>query len=115
MGDFCVLFGKDPAYTQTLLVLADAGDLILWDSRTVHGGQVGTGRPETNEPQLARLTQTVCMIPRKWADADTLEWRRKAFEQGLGTTHWPNEPKATCYPGKSYRPITLSAEQAALL
>ena len=24
------------------LLLAKAGDLILWDSRTVHGGRVGT-------------------------------------------------------------------------
>jgi ectoine hydroxylase-related dioxygenase (phytanoyl-CoA dioxygenase family) len=65
-GDFCVLFGKDPVQKQKVLVLAEAGDLILWDSRTVHGGLVGTGRamPKTGEAKLARLTQTVCMIPR---------------------------------------------------
>jgi len=30
---------------ERLLVEARAGDLILWDSRTVHGGLVGTGKP----------------------------------------------------------------------
>lgn len=40
-GDFCVLFGQDLAQKKKKLVLAEAGDLILWDSRTVHGGLVG--------------------------------------------------------------------------
>ena len=30
-------------YSDTILLLAEPGDLILWDSRTVHGGRVGTG------------------------------------------------------------------------
>jgi len=41
--DFCVLGKEDPLQTQErLLLLAEPGDLILWDSRTVHGGRVGT-------------------------------------------------------------------------
>ncbi len=64
-GDFCVLFGSDPVQRKKVLVRAEAGDLILWDSRTVHGGLVGTGAfPRNGEAKLARLTQTVCMIPR---------------------------------------------------
>ncbi len=44
--------------------MARAGDLILWDSRTVHGGKVGTGLPVPADlagaaVSLPRLTQTV--------------------------------------------------------
>ena len=28
---------------RATLIKADPGDLILWDSRTIHGGWVGTG------------------------------------------------------------------------
>lgn len=50
------------------LVKAKAGDLILFDSRLIHGGVVGPGyasakdSPLTNE-QFARFAFTVCMAP----------------------------------------------------
>jgi ectoine hydroxylase-related dioxygenase (phytanoyl-CoA dioxygenase family) len=42
-GDFCVLSTEDPSQKKKKLLIANAGDVILWDSRTVHGGLVGTG------------------------------------------------------------------------
>lgn len=42
-GDFCLLPKQDPHYVKQMLVECRAGDLILWDSRTVHGGLVGKG------------------------------------------------------------------------
>lgn len=42
-GDWCPIPKRDPLYAEQLLVEAEPGDLILWDSRTVHGGVVGTG------------------------------------------------------------------------
>eukprot|EP01052_Picozoa_sp_SAG31_P080343 SAG31_NODE_40127_length_283_cov_0.635870_1_plen_67_part_10 len=57
------------------LLLADAGDLILWDGRTVHGGRVGHGRKYDNIKQLlelARLSVAVAMVPRAWADEQVL-------------------------------------------
>lgn len=53
LGDWCPLEELDVPIIvsmkkDAILVEADAGDLILWDSRTVHGGWVGTGaRPDT--------------------------------------------------------------------
>ena len=46
--------------------------MILWDSRTIHGGRVGTGEcskkvanRQSDEPvTLARLSLTVCMAPK---------------------------------------------------
>merc|ERR1719390_131282 len=40
-GDWCPLDQDDPLQGQGVLLVASAGDLILWDSRTVHGGVVG--------------------------------------------------------------------------
>ena len=53
---------------KSRLVKAKAGDLILFDSRLIHGGVVGPGyasakeSPLTNE-QFARFAFTVCMAP----------------------------------------------------
>lgn len=113
-GDFCTLFGNDPLQKNAKLVLANAGDLILWDSRTVHGGLVGTGNRDIHG-KLARLTQTVCMVPRQWATADVLQWRREAFAEGVGTTHWPQEGRQSCYSKQGYIPITLNEDQQKLL
>jgi ectoine hydroxylase-related dioxygenase (phytanoyl-CoA dioxygenase family) len=40
--NFLVLSSEDKLQGTGKLLLAKAGDLILWDSRTVHGGRVGT-------------------------------------------------------------------------
>jgi len=47
-GDWCPLNKDDPLYHDAILVLAEPGDLILWDSRTIHGGRVGTGKNNQN-------------------------------------------------------------------
>jgi len=47
-GDWCPLNKDDPLYQDAILVLAEPGDLILWDSRTIHGGRVGTGKNDQN-------------------------------------------------------------------
>jgi hypothetical protein len=49
------------------------------------------------------------------ASAEVQEWRRRAFEQGIGTTHWPQEENSTCHARKGYVPIELSASQKAVL
>merc|ERR1712115_586650 len=66
-GDWCPCDDED-LKEKALLLLAEPGDLILWDSRTIHGGKVGTGNCQRNEPiDLARLAVTVAMTPRAWA------------------------------------------------
>lgn len=76
------------------LVMAAAGDLILWDSRCVHGGAIGTGKIRTasaGTAELARLAVPVCMTPRAWATEHVLDLRRQAFARGQVLTHWPHE------------------------
>jgi len=113
--DFCILSKKDPMQAHPKVVLCEAGDLILWDSRTVHGGIVGTGGTSGSTPQLARLAQTVCMTPRAWATEKVRTQRKLLFEQGKATTHWPHEIRVTATPSGPFKAVDLSPEQMALV
>ena len=99
--------------------MAKGGDLILWDSRTIHGGLVGDweegkgkgegGRPEgVEEGRMARLTVTACMLPRKKASKLALRKRKEGFEAGRGFNHEapPLSPTSTPSPK-----ITLNKEK----
>lgn len=98
----------------------EAGDLILWDSRTIHGGFVGNGKNVKAETGLARLAMTVCMTPNSFATDEIRELRMKAFEKGLTTTHWPHEYHIHGNYGEirsatPYVPITLTQTQRNLM
>merc|ERR1711959_517773 len=100
-GDWCVLDPEDPLQERGVLLLASAGDLILWDSRTVHGGLVGRGCAPDDEPSLeegvarqrdlARLSVTVAMTPRCLANAEVQRLRCEGFAAGESFNHCPHE------------------------
>lgn len=91
-GDWCPLMSD---HESAILLLAEPGDLILWDSRTIHGGHVGSGSPcsgcPEEFPELARMSVTVCMVPRSKASAEVLEARRQGFLMGKIFNHSPHE------------------------
>lgn len=71
-------------------LIATAGDLVLWDSRTFHMGtepRKGRAKPNT------RLVAYVCYTPRKLASLRDLERKRDIFLKGRTTSHWPHKPK----------------------
>jgi len=109
---------SSPVVNERKLLLAKAGDLILWDSRTIHGGLLGVGKdPATDTvPKLARMSMTVCMVPKERATSDVLEARREGFIKGYGFTHWPDEINITSRGGiYNYNPIELTPAQSDLL
>lgn len=63
------------------------GDLVLWDSRTVHWAD----RPMA-EADVVRMVCYVCATPRKLATLSQLIKKWTAFKQLRMTTHWPHDP-----------------------
>ncbi|KAJ9127729.1 hypothetical protein QFC24_000012 [Naganishia onofrii] len=64
-------------------VNAEAGDLIVWDSRAPHYNVSPTG----DQPRFATYT---CYMPVADATQEDLIRKKDAFERRVGTTHWPN-------------------------
>ena len=89
-GDWCPL---DRSYEDAVLLHAEPGDLVLWDSRTIHGGRVGDGQVESlpRSLDLARLSVTVAMVPRARATPEVLQARREGFLKGRNFNHSPHE------------------------
>ena len=71
-------------------VLAKAGDVILWDSRTIHFGM-----PPLKERLVPNLRANiyVCMTPRYLIDKFNLEKKQKGFNNMEMTSHWPHKIK----------------------
>ncbi|KAK4611586.1 hypothetical protein CLAFUW4_12679 [Fulvia fulva] len=63
-------------------ICANAGDLILWDSRTIHWNCSPTG-------SQTRFISYVCYCPRNKMSQELLARKRDIFEARKGTTHWP--------------------------
>jgi hypothetical protein len=99
-GDFVPIVEEDEILRGGALVVCEAGDLVLWDSRTVHCNTPAID-PAPSSPNAAakreevggllRLAGYVCMTPAKMATAAVLTERREAFTKGFGTSHWPHE------------------------
>lgn len=84
-------------FRQAQLVKADPGDMILWESRLIHGGYVGKG-PASHEGKidLMRLSFTVCQTPytsmQKGEEHEIIRSRIQAFNEQACTSHWPHAP-----------------------
>ena len=118
-GNYCTLGKEDPLQGKQVLIPLAPGDLLLWDSRLVHGGWVGPGSGV--EPgALARASLCVCMGPREKATEETLLKRKEALHQGWAFSHLPWEATGTkgqVYEDKRDKYVTpeLSSEQLALV
>ncbi|KAI0485014.1 phytanoyl-CoA dioxygenase [Xylariaceae sp. FL0804] len=59
------------------------GDLVVWDSRTPHYNVPTTTRQD-------RMAVYTCYMPVADATQEDLLRKKLAYDQRLGTTHWPN-------------------------
>jgi len=113
--DYCVIKPKYKLQEKAKLVLAEPGDLLLWDSRLVHAGSVGPGGGDV---ELARASFCVCLGPREKADRHVLERRKEALELGGHFSHWPWEAsgnRGQISKDNPYIPPYLTQEQLALV
>ncbi|CDK28772.1 unnamed protein product [Kuraishia capsulata CBS 1993] len=62
------------------------GDLILWDSRTIHWG----GEPSPKSDTI-RTAVYASYTPRYFATDDTIRVKAKMFENWMATTHWAHD------------------------
>lgn len=60
----------------------DAGDILIWDSRTVH-----RAAPPA-EPGTAKAVVYLSMVPASRVGASIRAARKEAFLNGVATTHW---------------------------
>lgn len=71
---------------KPMKVMAEPGDLILWDSRTVHWG----GEPSA-QSNIIRTVIYVSYSPADWATADALDRKKESFDAFQATTHWAHD------------------------
>jgi len=113
------------AGTPPIMCHLEAGDLLLWDSRTIHCSSAALEAPHA-KPELMRVVSLVCMMPKRLTPADVLEQRRRAVDGVISTTNWTDRfinadkfPQITMAPNieryRRPRPPVLSAVQRALV
>ena len=61
----------------------EAGDLLIWDSRTAH-------RVARQAAGSMRAVMYLSYVPRVFATSSSLRERRSFFNKGVCTTHWPH-------------------------
>lgn len=108
-GQFIPLRGDYPIIQdgRARLVSSQAGDLVLWDSRTAHCSMPAIEPADlTTPPRLVRLAAYVCMVPASHASEIVLQQRRMYWHFGPSTTHWPDAWEA------SFQPATQADEGA---
>lgn len=65
----------------------EAGDLLLWDSRTIHCSSPGGDTPPDSS-SLLRAASLVCMMPRAKSNPKVLAARKAAVTNCTSTTNW---------------------------
>ncbi len=82
----------DPLLAETppAMVHLEAGDLLLWDSRTIHCSSPGIAEADPDEPSadLLRAVSLVCMMPKARSNPEVIDQRRAAVAARTSTTNW---------------------------
>ncbi|NCG39140.1 MAG: hypothetical protein GWP48_16690 [Actinobacteria bacterium] len=113
------------ALTPPIMPHIEAGDLLLWDSRTVHCSSPAIDAEGDPRTGLLRAASLVCMMPRSRSNASVIARRRDALASRTSTTNWSDRfidadqfPQILAEAGRSFvlPPIPqLSPEQDALV
>ena len=65
----------------------EPGDLMIWDSRTIHCSSHGIEEPP-NSSDLLRVGSLICMMPKSKSNEEVISKRKQAVEDGTSTTNW---------------------------
>lgn len=75
------------AENQPIMCHMEAGDLLLWDSRTIHCSAPSLATPSKSN-ELLRAASLVCMMPRAKSNPAVIEKRKQAVAKVTSTTNW---------------------------
>ncbi len=80
---------EDPLFldNEPITCHMEAGDLLLWDSRTVHCSSPGSGH-EFPGNELVRAISLICMMPRSRSNEAVISRRKAAVAKKTSTTNW---------------------------
>ena len=102
------IFNNDEYYKK-LLIQMDAGDLLIWDGRTIHCNTYSlkekkeqeenkSNNNDVNEDEFLRMVSYITMSPKSKIidnedinDKDYMEYRLKAYRDKTTTGHWPHK------------------------
>ncbi|MEL6345431.1 MAG: phytanoyl-CoA dioxygenase family protein [Myxococcota bacterium] len=76
---------KAPYQDRALKVCAEPGDVLLWDSRTLHCNTVPT------RPDAARICAYVCQLPQHRVPPHIRQKRQDAYDQRRTSSHHPGD------------------------
>ena len=65
----------------------EPGDMLLWDSRTIHCSNSGNSIPEGTQ-NLIRAASLICMMPKEKSNEKVIAQRREAVDKLISTTNW---------------------------
>ena len=110
-SDFVCIDDGDPIdISSSRLVVCEAGDLVLWDSRVAHCNTCALEAPGVVAhplDQLLRAAVYCSMCPASFCPPEVEAFRRRAFVRGQGTNHWAHDPS----PVGSAAPLTGALAQ----
>jgi len=94
IGDFVPVDNDDSLLDNgAVLLCAEPGDLILWDSRTIHCNSPALGETaevdKKDNSRLLRACGYVCMTPSSFATKEVLAQRKEGYIHNYSTSHWP--------------------------
>ena len=75
------------ADAKPIICHMEPGDLMLWDSRTIHCSSPGMGTPDFDD-RLFRAASLICMMPKEKSNEKVIAKRRAAVESVTSTTNW---------------------------
>tara|TARA_Y100000817_G_scaffold293867_2_gene267230 strand:+ start:6161 stop:6871 length:711 start_codon:yes stop_codon:yes gene_type:complete len=76
----------NPSRRAEVKIPCVAGDMVFWDSRSVHGAYIGDAGDER-----PRISFPICMMPRAMVSEEVLKKRKEAIRKGITLTHWVNK------------------------
>lgn len=83
---------NDPLFNEYKPITChmEAGDLLLWDSRTIHCSSPPTDENALppDDSSLVRAISLICMMPREKSNQKVIDQRKAAVDNVISTTNW---------------------------